>query len=258
MSLSKLTNIINNRIVCIMVHGASIERLEDTIESLKDYNLCWASLGLFTTMEDYILNKINKKLDIVMDCSTVAEHLQENYEENIRLPRIQGFLERNMDNLWITTHGLIRDVVSKRRPQWLEIYKDKIFEVDNLFPKDNLSFYMSVPNSLTLFTAAIIAGQASKIILFGCDGYIDSANNLHTYYKAMLQRKERYNALGYTTDDGIVRDSKNFELRFDGWLENYKKLFNNNMEIVNCSPNSIYTHIKKIDYYQLLFELNRK
>jgi len=253
--MSNLSSIINNRIVGIMAHGSSIERLESYIGGLKNYDICWASLGLFTVMEDYILNKINKKLDIVMDCSTVSESLQSNYEENIRLPRILNFLSRNTNNLWITTHGLIRDIVSKRRPTWLSTYNNTIFEVDDIFPTTDRPFYMSVPNSLTLLVAAALAGGAKKIILFGCDGYTESENNLHTYYQPILQRIERLHALGDIMNEGIVRDSINFEKRFGLCVDIYKKLFNNNAEIINCSPNSIYSCIKKIDYNQLESEL---
>ena len=43
------------RTVAIMAHGSSIAELEKHIGSLKKYNICWTSLGVFPMMEEFIL-----------------------------------------------------------------------------------------------------------------------------------------------------------------------------------------------------------
>lgn len=245
-----IETIINNRVVCVMVPGKSIEELENKIEEYRDCDICWVSLNLFTVMEDYILSKINKKLDIILDCSTVAESLSSQFER-IRLPRIEDFLKRSDNNLWLTTHGFIRDIVTIHKPNWLSLYDNKIMIIDSIFPKDNIAQYMSVPNSLTLLIACLVAGKAKKIILFGLDGCKTTSNNISTYYKPEMQAKDKILAVGDVKDVGIPRDSNNFEIKFTQLFNTYKSLFNHELEIYNCSPNSEYNCITKINYDQV-------
>lgn len=249
---TKINEIINNRTVCILSHGASIQQLEDYIVELKDYDICWMSLGLYTIMEDFILSKIGKKLDLLFDCATVPEPQMEVYEKQIRLPRIEQFLARPDNNLWITTHGLIRDSINPYKPSIWKDYQSKILKVDELFPTHN---YMDVPNSITLMIASALCGQAKKIILFGFDGHVGNDNMSHsTYYKAELAHNEWIYAYGNTVNMGLKRDTLDFERRFQPILLSYRQLFNNDADIVNCSS-SQYQCIRQIDYNQLKEEL---
>ena len=199
----------------------------------------------------------NSKLDIVFDCATVPHARIEHYEIHTRFPRIEEFLKRKENNIWITTHGLIRDSVEPLRPDIYDNFKEKIVLVDNLFPPDEIPKWMDVPNSLTLIIACALAGGASKIIIFGLDGYSgDISKGVDSYYKKETVIKERQSALGSYIDAGINRDTKGFENRFPKILEQYRMLFGNNCEILNCSPSSYYTVLPKIKYSELEEVLN--
>lgn len=251
-SLNKLQEIIRGRTVAICSHGRSIEGLESMITELKDKDICWMSLGLFTTIEKYILSKINKKLDIVFDCATVP-HARLDHYERIRLPRIHEFLNRPDKNLVFVSHGLVRDSILPFMPILInEWYKDKIIEVDCLFPPDEIPFWMSVPNSLTLAVSVAVAGGAKQIITFGLDGYDgDISKGLDSYYHPEAHEKERQAALGHTHDSGINRDTRGFKEKFEKRFKEYQILFNNNSTIYNCSPSSIYEFPPKIHYSNL-------
>ena len=253
MNLEYLKSIINNRTVCLMSHGASIRELEHHIIDFDGKNVCWVSLGLFPIMEEFILSRINKKLDIVFDCATVPEARMPHYEP-IRLRRIHHFLTRANSNLWITTHGLLRDSVTPYYPHLLEhdCYKNRILQVDSLFPADDIAKWMDVPNSMTLLIGAMIAGGASKIMIFGLDGYNnDISKGIHSYYHPEAHINERIAALGTTHDAGINRDTNGFEIRFPNILKGYFELFQREIPIYNCSPNSLYSVLPKITYGEL-------
>lgn len=237
-----LKNIINNRPVFILLHGGSVQNLEDRIEEFKDANICWCGLGHFQIFEKYMLSKIDKRLDLVFDMATVPR--REAYEP-VRHERLNEFLGRSDNNLWLTSHGMIRD-------EWDKVKPEKCLLVDSLFPQDQIPYYMDVPNSATLCIASMLAGGASKIFIFGLDGYKGSLQEGYkSYYKPEEAKKERLLALGSIEDPGINRDTDNFSIRFPTCLRRYRELFGNYCDIYNCSPNSIYTCIEKIDYSKI-------
>lgn len=250
--MNKLQQIINGRAVCLLAHGKSIENLESYIEKVDSPNICWMGLGLFPLFEKHILSKVNRKLDIVFDCATVP-HARLDHYEPIRLGRVHEFLNRPQDNVWLTTHGLIRDSVKPYMPILIEEwYKDKIFQIDSLFPSSEIQKWMDVPNSMTLAIGAALAGGASKVFIFGMDGYTgDLSKGLDSYYCKEEHRKERMSALGRLEDPGINRDTGGFEGRFPKILKNYRALFGNLAPVYNVSPVSVYTVLPKIQYEQL-------
>ncbi len=235
-----------------MLHGKSIEALEDHIYDLKDEDICWTSLGVFPMMEDFILSKIGKRLEVVLDCATVAHARLEHYELHVRVPKLKPFLERKEKNLWLTTHGLIRDSVKPLYPYFLDKYEDKMMQIDSIFPADNIGKWMDVPNSATFLIAAALAGGAKKVVIFGLDGYRgDISKGVDFYYQRDLIIKERLAVFGRWEDPGINRDTDYFETRFKDILEEYRNLFGNQAPVYNCSPVSVYTVVPKITYGQL-------
>ena len=246
----KLKEIINNRIVGIMAFGNSIKELEKYIIELKNYDICWATLNAFPVMEDYILSKIDKQLDIVFDCSTVIESQIMKYED-LRLPRLDNFLARNYNNCWLTSYGITRDLKAMNRGSILEEYKDKIIIVDNIFPTDCIPYFMSVPNSITLLIGAMMYGKAKKIILFGYDGFNGFPEDaINSYYHPELAKKEQLIALGGYSDSNLNLGTHLFKKNFTRIYNDYRQLFGN-VEIINCSFNSVYDNIRKIKYENL-------
>lgn len=256
MVINKLKKIINNRIVGVIARGRSAGELEKKINLLKDYDICWTSLNLFTPAEDYILNKINKNLEIVSDCSNVCN--RDTFEPEVRRPRFERFLQREEANLLQISNTVIEDLKVTKQDDLLERYKEKIITIDEVFtnPSFPKAIWDAPPNSITLLLASLIAGQAKKIILFGYDGFNgNNMDSLDTYYKVELERDEKIKATGRFQVGSLVTDSRDFEKRWSRIYSMYKKCFNSNTEIVNCSPGTMFTCIRQIDFNNLLNEL---
>ena len=250
--MNRLEKVIRGRPVAIMLNGASIVELERHIESLAESDICWASLGAFNMMEDFILSKIDKRLDIVFDCATVANAFSESYETQHRLPRITEFLSRGDNNLWVTSTGLMNDSIKKYMPNIVTKYGRKIDRIDKYFPEKRIGEFMNVPNSATLLLASALIGGASKIIFFGLDGYVkaEPCPSGSCYHPELIEI-ERKAALGKTYDPGINRDTVYFQKRLPKIVRKYREEFDNWAKIYNCSPRTVYDIIRKITYSDL-------
>ena len=254
--MNRLKNIINKRTVGIIAQGKSINELEARMHEFKDYDICWMAIGQHDTPEKYIMEPVGKSLDIVFDSASIPESKAENYESTMRMPRLEYFLSKNSSKLWITSHGIYRDAIQRfKLYDFWEKYKEQTLIVDSIFPRDEIPIYMDVPNTLTMAAGVALAGGATNIILFGCDGYtgpINTGEGILTYYRPDEVKKERMAALGSIEDPGINRDTGTFAKRFKEVYLRYANLFNNCPDVYNCSPITLYTHIRKIDYDQAL------
>lgn len=249
-----LQRIIKNRHCALVAQGKSLDELEKRFAEFKDFDVCWVGLGQFDTVEKYIFEPHNKSLDMVFDCSTQPDGFRKNYELTQRIPRLEHYLSKDMNKLWITTHGIYRDTILnfKLNDFWAK-YCGKTLMVDKLFPRDLVPKFVDVPNSLTLACAPLIAGGAKTITLFGCDGYTgptDTGEGVLSYYRPEEVKKERLAALGSIEDAGINRDTGAFQKKFKDCYTRYASLFNHFPDVYNCSPSTLYTHIRKIDYDQ--------
>jgi hypothetical protein len=253
--LQRLKNIIKKRTCSLVASGRSIENLEKMMPQLKHLDICWCGLGVFNITENGIFLPNNKRYEVVFDCSSIPHARIPHYETFWRIPRLEEYLSRNDFNIFITTDGLKRDCFKAvNRQDIIDKYDFKIMEVDKIFPDHS---WMDVPNSLTFLIASVIAGEASKIIIFGSDGYSgDIITGVKSYYKADDFEADRIAALGSNQDPGINRDTKHFEERFKTCYNRFCELFNNYPPIYNCSPITLYTFPKKITYEQLEGVLN--
>jgi len=248
--MEQLYNIIKNKNVVIMSHGKSIEELEERIDEFKDYDIVWTSLNQFTIVEDFILSKIGKRLSIVLDCSSVADSRIRLFEYKLRMPRLCEFLSRSENNIWVTTKGIIHLYHRfLNEGDFIRNYRHKIFLVDEIFPRSKIGYFMSVPNSITLLIALFVQAQAKNIIMFGFDGYTGGLEEgINFCYKPRHQALERTIALGTLMDNGINRGTIAFESNFCRIFKEYKTMFNSKTNIINCSPNTYYTCIEKVNY----------
>jgi len=252
-----LKNLINNRTVAVCLQGKSIQELEDRIEEFKDFDICWASLGVFDIIQDNILSKGNKHLEIVFDCATVPHSRIPHYEKHFRVPRLENFFNESEENIWITSYGMVRDSVALHYPHFFLHHENKMLLVDKLFPISKVAEYMNVPNSITLFIGALMAGGARDIIIFGLDGYTgDISKGVDSYYMPEVIAKERMAALGSVQDEGINRDSTTFEDRFSEKCQQYEELFKWKGKIINCSPSSMFKIPTKHTYDKTIGYLN--
>ena len=262
-SIKKLKDIIKGRTVAIIARGGSVKELNERIEEFKDYDICWTSMNLFTPAEN-ILAKIGKELEIVSDCSTVAN--RDIYEPQVRFPRFKRFLEKENNLLFISQ--VVIDECFKRDNffQTFQRYINKIATIEDLFFSSNSQkeIWNAPPNSITLLLAACIAGGAKKILLFGYDGlkgtdntdrtYLDK-HSVDTYYCSDLEGEDRLVAAKSKEIGSLATDSFFFERDWESIEKIYKQTFNNECDIVNCSPNTMFTVIKKIDYNNIHKEI---
>lgn len=254
--VNRLKKIINKRTVGIIAQGKSINELETRMHEFKDYDVCWMGTGQFDTVEKFIMEPVGKSLDIVFDSSSIPESRVPIYERTMRIPRLEYYLSKDPSKLWITSHGIYRDAIQQLKLyDFWEKYKEQALIVDSIFPRDEIPFYMDVPNTLSMAAGVALAGGAKNIILFGCDGYtgpVNTGEGILTYYRPEEVKKERMAALGSIEDPGINRDTGAFQKRFKEVYMRYANLFNNCPDVYNCSPITLYTHIRKINYDQAL------
>lgn len=246
--IDKIREKINNRIVCIMSHGKSIETLETRITEFKDLDICWVSFNLFTVMNKFILSKINKKLDIVLDCAASSNI---EYERNYRIPNILNAIYENNTLILSTARLMITQYNEYKLSQFYEINKDIILLVDNIFGRLDYT-----PNTLFLLIATIAVGKPKKIILFGVDGYSKSSTEVFsTYYKSELQRDRIKNLISTDNpESSLDKSTAAFQERFDWLYPDFCKRCNvDSPFIYNCSINSLITSkwFKQINYNEL-------
>ena len=259
-SINKLKNVIKGRIVVIIARGGSVKILEERIEEFKDYDICWTSMNLFTPAEE-ILTKIGKELSIVSDCSTVKN--VQTYEREVRMPRFVKYLNKE-NNLLFISQLVIQEAF--KRDNFYKLvgdYKDKIATIDDIFchPNAPKEIWDAPPNSITLLLAACLAGEASKIILFGYDGMLGSdsvqrtfldKHCINTYYRADLEKIDRFVAASAYEIGSLATDSFFFERDWPTIEKIYRTTYENNCTIFNCSPGTMFNVIKKISYDEVL------
>jgi len=255
-SLEKLKKVIKGRVVGIIARGGSAKILEERIDEFKDYNICWASMNVFEAAEG-ILSRIGKELSLVSDCSTVKNW--HTYEPQVRMPRFKKYLEKD-NNLLFISELVIQE--SFKRDNFFQLFQKhmgKIATIDDVFthPKSPDAIWDAPPNSITLLLAACIAGDAKKIVMFGFDGLAPKAgetnkmldhNCIETYYRADLEKEDRLASASTIEFGSLSTDSFFFERDWPQIWNIYKQTYENNCDIVNCSPGTMFTVIKEINY----------
>lgn len=261
-SIKRLQDKLKGKIVGVIAPGRSLKELEKRIEEFRNLPIVWVGINLFDCLEP-ILIKINKSFIMIGDTATVGIERETWYETNVRLPRIVPFLERE-NIIYLTSNVVIDFCFLKTNNKALyEKYKDKISIIEEVFNLSALSAQIKdelmkpPPNSISLTFAAVIAGGAKKLITFGYDGYPHKPTNtsediLNSYYKPKENNLERINAFGKVTVGNLVGDTKTFNEKWNNLFRLYKEVFKNqSIDMVNCSPNSVYTSVRKISYDQL-------
>lgn len=264
---ARFASVIQDRPLGICLQGTSIQKLEDRIEEFKDARICWGAMNRFDIYQEYILNKIDKKLSIVMDVGEV--HYVEAYEKTLRIPRWKKFLE-NPEAILITSDEILQNI--EKVSGW-NIYNEHI---NQLIVIENCR-KIKVPNSIMLYLMVLAKLNVKKVILFGFDGFgkpsafkdtpVWNAEEMHypegvnktltAYYRKDSVLEER--RIGY--QDERASDLHSNSPTYNDQFRKTYGLFcqENNIpqsEIVNCSINALYTVHRKISYDQLHGELN--
>ncbi len=247
--IKKLKELINNRPVIVMLHGKSILGLENVITELKDKNICYVSLNYFDLMEEHILSKIDKSLDIVFDTAGIRIENRKNYNTKRRAPRLKEFFAKPKNNMLLVNKGVIRDLTEEGYEKLIKENSNKILLLDSLGID-----LVGVPNSACLLISVLLLARTKKIIICGMDGYTGKpSNSVCTYYKPEQYLQHQKDAFGETDMSHVNGDTINFELMTKNILTAYCNLLEiYGPEIYNCSPDSLIKVFPIINYQQLL------
>lgn len=228
--LRTLKNIINNRTVAIMLHGASISEFAKRAKEFEDFNFCYLSLNRFNVMEEKILSKIDKSLDIVF-CMSEQEIPR-------RLSIIHDFLDREENNAFMTTYSALSWGYDKDVEHILKHHGSKIYIMPRLLCRP------IYPISLALILDQLILNNVKKVVLFGADGFLLPSGKVTWDQKMMLNT--------YFDPEFFINEKRASGLSFGTKHFNDTYCYNPSLiTVVNCSENSFYRAFPKINYNKL-------
>jgi len=249
--MKRLAEKIKDKTVCIALHGKSLQELEDKIGDFNNNSICWASLNAFDIVDEYILSKVYRKLDIIY-CG--AEYFPE-IEQEIRIPLLVMALDRGafvVGKEFLFTETFPNNGVSGLH----ETYAENILLLENIPGFMELMLQYTVSSFAFLLCVLSIAG-AKNIILFGCDGIGPEVTDyLGTYYKSDIHIKRRVlpRFKGVKVRDGyftsVQNDTVKFNNNFDEYYSRCMSVFRVSTppNVYNCSSNSVVNNFKKISY----------
>ena len=258
--ISLFRNNIYNETVCLCLQGKSIEELEKRIHEFQGLPMRWAGQNRYDCIQTNILNKINAKMNVVMDVGTVRN--EDEYDEYIRIPRIEQILRINPEISVLSTHKVFTNLKDVKPLMAVNPAFNFVFiDIDN----SNLF----IPNSLTVYLLLLAQYGAKQIILFGLDGFgnpkafqdkvpsvelmsadgYNSKMDVETYYMPDIVRRDRQIGFGNSNMSYLFSDSPPFNAHFQEVYEKYCADYQfEPVKIWNCSPNSKFTVFEKINY----------
>jgi hypothetical protein len=222
----------------VIFHGKSVEELERRIDQYKDLDVYWASISTFDIPQQYILDKIGRKFDLVYDSSTVENEVK--YELEVRIPRLEKYFNES-HGYYICTksdRNNLYDLRNRIVPEFNEKYKDRILYVEDIGINPN-EFCVSIH----LFLCCLIKLGLEKIVLFGADGGGSFGNNVDSYYKSELVKKDKKIANGGAYN--MIGDTNNVN---GTYAQIMNKIIGYVPSIYNCSPGTKYTIFENIFY----------
>ncbi|MCR4275186.1 MAG: hypothetical protein NUV83_00305 [Candidatus Wolfebacteria bacterium] len=236
--LDRLRKIINKRPVAILAAGPSIAELEKRIEELKNVDICYFGMNNYSVAENHILGKIGKRFSLILNSS--REGMPEYIKGSI------DFLERGDNNVLASSfyRGTF-DLMGKdfKLKDFLKKYDKKLFffglsEAKDV-PNEQKPLHFMVSNSLLAAVHIALVGGASKVVIFGGDGYSDK--NIYYYRQGELTPSPRQDLINDT--------NKYFNPVAPISVKNIYKIYNlKPIDILICSEISFYNPFPKVSY----------
>lgn len=235
-----LRRVVRGRPVAILAAGPSIYELEKRITALKDIDICYFGMNNFPLQENNILQKIGKRFSLVVNGA--REGMPEYISDGIK------FLDRNEDNVYLST--FYRDTFGLLEAEFdldifLKKYDKKLIFVSSDWNRDlpdsDRPLHFIMGNTLLGLINMALIGGASRIILFGADGYCPSDEDVYYY---------RQNERTPSPRADLINDTNKFfnpvaQISVKNILRTYAL---SPVDILNCSPKSFYTPFPKINY----------
>jgi len=176
--IEHLREIIDGRPVAILAAGPSIKKLEEKIGELRHADICFFGFNSFV-QETYILQQIGRHLSLYMNSS--HQDIPPTIKHTI------DFLNRNEDNILISTLPSKTFELTNNDfalNQFLGKYDRKLIflcaPMERTVPNSDNPLHFSFGNSMQILIQMAIIGKASRIVLFGADGYCKK--NIKEYY----------------------------------------------------------------------------
>ncbi|OGN00830.1 MAG: hypothetical protein A3B91_02505 [Candidatus Yanofskybacteria bacterium RIFCSPHIGHO2_02_FULL_41_29] len=240
--LEHLRRIINGRPVAILVAGPSISELEERIGELSQADICYFGMNNFFVQENHILKKIGKHFSLLVEA---VDNTNKSF--SLVFNRIIDFLDRSEDNMLVSSFTNFK--ISGPNfdfQKFLHKYNNKLLSpcgvYDRTVPNDAQPLHLIHGNSLSWLIYLAIIGKASKISLFGADGYTKNENTKKTYYRSEEYGTMPQKQLMNNTDKG-------FNPVVPLSLQNIYKTYDlKPIPILNCSEVSFLTPFPKVSY----------
>ena len=242
--IQRLTEIIGGRDVALLLYGPSITDLEQQIDTLADCDICFASVNKFDVVEQRILSRIGRRLDIVVTANPS--------DIQLRWDAYRDYLSRPDPNLLVATEYVLAGL---RPPhsvegQFVRCFDEKLlfFDAANRLPTTPVTpLHFSPGNTLSVALPMLAVGGARRIFIFGGDG---GATPLHQEEQPPYFFDDKASADATRTAEMLRR------LRNDAAVCDYNapfavmaasKIFRHRRpEIFNVCPYSAYRAFTKI------------
>uniref|UniRef100_A0A6M3KXY7 Uncharacterized protein n=1 Tax=viral metagenome TaxID=1070528 RepID=A0A6M3KXY7_9ZZZZ len=220
--MERLIERVAGKVVCILLHGKSVAKLEQCPELLSDPELVIASLNYFQPVEERILSRIGSQLNLIL-CTSETEIKK-------RILGIKEALDRPDYPLFITTVYALQQI-----PKPWEFVADYRSKIILAVKPDPWPRSTRMPPSLVIYLQALTAANAKRVVLFGCDGAdptITVKQQKRSYYRTeMFMDRSRHTEISLDTQflnthyiDAIQRP--------------LYKMWGRRLEVINCNPAS--------------------
>ena len=245
-----------NKPVFPCAHGPSLHNLENELMCFSDSDVYWMSISVIEPIED-MLSKIEKKLDIFY----------------VAVPRmimatgrsISEFIQREQTLLLSSTLGSL--VIDQTfRDMYIDTYKWDYFWYLGESPSPNsrlLACDLGVSfTALFGALAILIALGFKKIYLFGADGTMKNGQRYFSKVQEFKSKPAIRQTDHFSSDDyynaGLYNNTTAFNqtscMMIDKWgLTDW----NPNFDIINVSPDSMYSVFEKISIDDLRSKLEK-
>ncbi len=224
---AELRTVVRERPIGLLLHGNSIAEFETRADEFAPLDLCYMSVNRFNPVEDNILRKMWRQLELLFCFS--------EQDMPLRYTIIMEFLDRPTHNILITSYSAL----SWLQPgQWRDMLRDYGHKI-HIRPR--LLCRPAYPPSILFILDMLQELDIHNIILFGADGWLPSDMKDKWNQKAMAATYYH----GTDRPVGLVKDTLLFN-----------KLYIPRGGVWNCSPGSHLTGIPVITYDRLKETVN--
>ena len=169
--------IIKNKVAGVLFSTNSV--LENKIDELKSYNMCWCSVGSFVQIEDHILERIGSNIAIFLDTGEVDKR---SVEASVRIPNLKRFAENRNNKIVITNKDVLRNI------ERVEVLPNNTRH--DIYGHHPTKFYILKDENkkkiqLPLFLMLLTKFSCVKIVLFD---YIGNTAPLYAMYKRYCRK----------------------------------------------------------------------